>query len=227
MSSALQSSQGVAERNREYFDSVANTYDTKPQAIELARRLASLFVKAHPFDEDSTEVMDYACGTGLISQHLAPHAKSITGVDISPGMVRRYNERVGQQGLQPEDMRAICIEPEAELKDLEGKFDVVVCAASYHHFPSIEDATRRLASALKPGGTLMVADLVKAKEAEDLYPEHSDLSLVCHRGGIAEADIRDTFQKAELKDTHYTSHDIAAKRKGKPVTFFLMTGRRS
>ena len=70
----------VIERNKEYFDSVAATYDTKPQAIELARRyhcevcpfclslkyyrLSFLFRKVYPFDEDSTKVLDYACGTG-------------------------------------------------------------------------------------------------------------------------------------------------------------------
>lgn len=184
--------QHILETNKAYFDSVAEVYGTKPHAIELARRLASLFLKAYPFDEDSTAILDFACGTGLISQHLTPHAKSIVGVDISPGMVRRYNQRVEQQGLEPEDMRAVCVGVEADLKDegnsegdltdFEDQFDVVVCAASYHHFPSIEDTTRQLASVLKAGGTLMVADLLKAEGAEDLYPEHGKPAIVAGVG---------------------------------------------
>ncbi|KAL1753379.1 S-adenosyl-L-methionine-dependent methyltransferase, partial [Schizophyllum commune] len=164
---------------------------------------------------------------GLISQHLTAYAKSITGLDISAGMVERYNERVENQGLEPEDMRAICIDPDDDLREFEAKFDVAVCAASYHHFPSIEEITRKLARTLKPGGVLMVADLVKVEGAEDLYTEHGDASLVYYHGGIAEADIRTTFEEAGLSEPHYSVHDIEAKRKGQPVEFFLITGRKA
>ncbi|KAL1720940.1 S-adenosyl-L-methionine-dependent methyltransferase, partial [Schizophyllum commune] len=164
---------------------------------------------------------------GLISQHLTAYAKSITGLDISAGMVERYNERVENQGLEPEDMRAICIDPDDDLREFEAKFDVAVCAASYHHFPSIEETTRKLARTLKPGGVLMVADLVKVEGAEDLYTEHGDASLVYHHGGIAKADIRKTFEEAGLSEPHYSVHDIEAKRKGQPVEFFLITGRKA
>lgn len=126
---------------------------------------------------------------------------------------------------------------------------IVQCAASYHHFPSIEETTRKLARTLRPGGVLMVADLVKVNGTEDLYPEHGecdlsnslahsrldvqaltctgDASLVCHHGGIAEADIRRAFGEAGLSELRYSVYDIAAKRKGQLVEFFLMTGRKA
>uniref|UniRef100_D8PL46 Methyltransferase type 11 domain-containing protein n=1 Tax=Schizophyllum commune (strain H4-8 / FGSC 9210) TaxID=578458 RepID=D8PL46_SCHCM len=141
---------------------------------------------------------------GLISQHLTAYAKSITGLDISSGMTNRYNERVENQGLEPENMRAICIDPDDDLREFEATFDVAVCAASYHHFPSIEETTLKLARTMRPGGVLMVADLVKVDGTEDLYPEHGDASLVCHQGGIAEADIRRVFGEAGLSNLRYS-----------------------
>jgi len=52
------------EANRLHFDREANKYDDKPLAIEVARQQVEFILKAYPFNEDSTVVMDYACGTG-------------------------------------------------------------------------------------------------------------------------------------------------------------------
>lgn len=66
---------------------------------------------------------------GLISKELAPYAKSIVGVDISQGVVDRYNLSVSNQGIPPEEMRAVCAELKGGDEELDGlKFDVItVC----------------------------------------------------------------------------------------------------
>lgn len=69
-----------------------------------------------------------AC-VGLVSQALAPSCKKIVGVDISQGMVDWYNTRVANQGLDPEEMKAVCVELKGERQpdELDGvKFDVVI-----------------------------------------------------------------------------------------------------
>ena len=67
--------------------------------------------------------------SGLISKELAPYAKSIVGVDISQGVVDRYNLSVSNQGIPPEEMRAVCAELKGGDEELDGlKFDVItVC----------------------------------------------------------------------------------------------------
>lgn len=64
---------------------------------------------------------------GLLSREIAPNAKQIVGIDISQGMVDQYNRRVANQGISPDEMKAICV----DLKGVDGeldnrKFDVVV-----------------------------------------------------------------------------------------------------
>ena len=64
---------------------------------------------------------------GLISRELAPYSRSILGVDISQAMVDEYNLRVFNQGIPPEEMRAVCAELEGKEGELGGqKFDVIV-----------------------------------------------------------------------------------------------------
>jgi ubiquinone/menaquinone biosynthesis C-methylase UbiE len=52
------------EANRIHFDAEAHKYDDQPFAVEIAQRQAKVIIGAHTFDENSTVVMDYACGTG-------------------------------------------------------------------------------------------------------------------------------------------------------------------
>jgi len=64
---------------------------------------------------------------GLISRELIPHVKSIVGVDITPAVVDVYNQRVTNQGVPPEKMRAIAVELKGQEGELDGlKFDVIV-----------------------------------------------------------------------------------------------------
>jgi len=54
----------LKEINKNYFDEHGHRYNDHPEAHELARRLGAAMIKAYPFEEDSTLVLDYACGTG-------------------------------------------------------------------------------------------------------------------------------------------------------------------
>ena len=68
------------------------------------------------------------CHIGLISRELAPHSKSIVGVDISQRMVDQYNCGVRNQGISPGKMNAICVSALEENEEkLQGmSFDVIV-----------------------------------------------------------------------------------------------------
>lgn len=69
--------------------------------------------------------------TGLLSRALAPHAKSIVGADISQASIDVYNETVSNQGLSPDEMRAVCVELKGEAGELDDlKFDVVVVSTN-------------------------------------------------------------------------------------------------
>jgi hypothetical protein len=79
----MTSSHNYASANKNYFNDPALTYDDHPKIIELAKRSvlklqrviydvlnasvlrsAQAIRKHYPFDEDSTLVMDFACGSG-------------------------------------------------------------------------------------------------------------------------------------------------------------------
>jgi hypothetical protein len=68
---------------------------------------------------------------GHLSRELIPYVKSIVGVDISQRMVDEYNRRTINQGIDPEEMRAIeadvlVLSTSSELQKMKETFDVVV-----------------------------------------------------------------------------------------------------
>ncbi|KAJ7677248.1 S-adenosyl-L-methionine-dependent methyltransferase [Mycena rosella] len=191
-------------------------YDQQPIVAELGNKVPNAMRDTYPFNEDTTTVMDFACGTGAIARGLAPYCKSIVGVDISQAMVDFFAEKINNQGIPPEEMRVVCADLKGEEFELDGqKFDVVVCSAAYHHFESINDITRTLCFFLKPGGCLLVVDFMKSAEP---MPEN-----VPNNGGFTEEDIQEAFVGAGL-EAFSINQFTKAKFHGQIVSLFLAKG---
>lgn len=223
--------QQLEAANIAHFDALGGDDDDDddrrhPGARELALRLARALrrVLRTTLDEDTTCVLDHACGSGQVSRALAPHVARLVGVDISPRMVELYNARADAQGLEPHEMRAVGALAELGAQD---RFDLVVCSMAYHHFAAVDDVSRELVEYLKPGGALAVADIAAdAERPGDESPapimagyEH----IVAHTRGFSEEDIRALFVGAGLENVSFELF-TSAKRQGRDVHFFLATG---
>ncbi|KAG5727411.1 hypothetical protein E4T56_gene11935 [Termitomyces sp. T112] len=220
MATIAQDAINFIEANKDHFDKNAHEYDEQPYALERARRTAIKMREAYDFKEDITTVLEYACGTGLVSRELAPYTKRIVGVDISQGMVDQYNLRVRNQGIPPEEMQAFRAELKGEAGELgDEKFDVIICASAYHHFPDIDAVTRILTHFLKYGGVFLVVDLAKrtgdhaheqghGHEHHQLIPDHVH-HIVPHRGGLGESDMRRAFESAGLNSFSFDDSLVA------------------
>ncbi|KAF9026715.1 S-adenosyl-L-methionine-dependent methyltransferase [Hymenopellis radicata] len=207
------------DANKGHFDEHAASYD-RASARELARRVGTAITHAYDFDDEETTVLDFACGTGLLSRELAPECKRILGVDISAGMVAQFNERVDNQGIPIEEMHALCVDLKGEENELEGEtFDVAVSSMAYHHLVFPEETTKILVRYLKPGGWLIVAD-VRTKEGAAL-DKYAD--IVVHTEGFKEESMRDMFSAAGLASFSF-SVVTSAKMDGVDVDVFLATG---
>jgi len=115
----------IAQANRHHFDKTAKDFDSIPYAISRGERCAEAIRKEYVFDKDMTTVMEYACGTGLVSGNLAPYVKAILGVDISQGVVDLFNKRFADR--DQERFRAIRAELKGEDGELDNeKFDVII-----------------------------------------------------------------------------------------------------
>jgi SAM-dependent methyltransferase len=110
-------------------------------------------------------MLDYACGSGVVSKALKQHFSTVIGVDISGSMLDKYRKVATDLGLAPGEMVGVLGDllsddvqptvpplPEDALYD----FDLVVVSLALHHFSDPALALQRLAARLKAGGVLLI-----------------------------------------------------------------------
>ncbi|KAJ7063678.1 S-adenosyl-L-methionine-dependent methyltransferase, partial [Mycena amicta] len=191
-----------ASANQAFFDEHAQQADHRPMAGEVAQSVRDAILRAYSFDADSTTVLDFACGTGIVSHGLAAHCKTLVGVDISQGMVDRFNKSAAEQGISPEKMHAVRVELKGQDSELDGaKFDVVMCSLAFHHIADVLGTTRLLSFYLKPGGVLLVVDFPAMDISQ--FPVEAQ-AMIPHTHGVSETLIRDAYEKAGLGEFEWT-----------------------
>ena len=98
---------------------------------------------------EGIDVLDVACGTGvLFPDYLRRGVASVTGIDISPEMVKVARSKFP-------DVRVICADVETAAFDK--KFDAIMVYNAFPHFPDPAHLIEVLAGLVKPGGRLSVA----------------------------------------------------------------------
>lgn len=100
----------------------------------------------------SDRVLEFACGTGLITLRLAPHVTHIRGIDISSSMADIAREKARDMSnveITNTDLFDPCLEP--------GSFDGVCAYNVLLYLPDLPAALARIRELLKPGGVFLSA----------------------------------------------------------------------
>ena len=106
------------------------------------------------------KVLDIACGTGVLFPDYIKRGAEVTGVDISPEMVRLAKDKFP------------CVEvivADAEEYSFGGNYDAVMIYNAFPHFPNPERLLENLSLSLKDGGRLTVAHGISEKELEKCH----------------------------------------------------------
>jgi tRNA (cmo5U34)-methyltransferase len=138
-----------------HFDQSAATWDNEPRRIALAKAVGEAILReARPTGD--MDVLDYGCGTGLVSLFLLPHVRSMTGADSSPGMLEVLDKKIRDDGLAT--MRAVKLDLENDPLPSD-RFHMIVSSMVMHHVADLERVLRSLHKMLLPNGVLCIADL--------------------------------------------------------------------
>lgn len=149
------------ERSRRAFDAQAADYDTAVYGAH-ARTLYPVLL-AQMGQIPHRQVLDVGCGTGeLLCRVLERWPEtSCAGLDLSENMLEVARRKLGGRAeLAAGDAKA--------LPFASGRFDVVVCSDSFHHYPEAEAAVGEFHRVLAPGGVLLLADTTAPAGARQL-----------------------------------------------------------
>ena len=83
----------------EFWDGRAQNYDAQvgTHYAEAYEKTAACFKK---YLKPTDTVLDFACGTGIVTFAVAPSVQSVRAIDVSGEMVRRAQEKVKAQGVE-------------------------------------------------------------------------------------------------------------------------------
>jgi 2-polyprenyl-3-methyl-5-hydroxy-6-metoxy-1,4-benzoquinol methylase len=202
------------------FDAAAKTWDENPGRVKMAHDVAKGIRETIPLRPDM-DVLDFGCGTGLLTLGLQPSVRSITGADSSQGMVDILSAKVRDQGIKNVTARHVDLDKGGVL---DGQYDLVVSSMTLHHVPEIQPLIDRFARILKPSGLLAIADLDC-----DEGKFHESNEGIFHFG-FDRCLMQKYFTEAGLLNVRNRTAAIVAKPApeggSRTFTVFLMTGRK-
>jgi len=202
------------------FNEAASSWDEEPRRVRLATEVAECVKKVIAITGEMT-VLDYGCGTGLVTLCLQPLVRSITGADLSDGMLEILRGKVDARRLT--NVKAVLLDLDREISPAES-FDLVVSSMTLHHVENVAPLLADFFRILRPGGQLAVADL----DAEDgsfhghgLSTAHSGFDRDRMRGMLEEAGFREIREVTAATIEKPDARDII-----RTYTVFLMTARK-
>ena len=99
-------------------------------------------------------VLELACGTGLISRRIAASVQSLEATDFSPEMIAEAKKKANSSRLHFSVQDATALPYAAE------SFDAVVIVNALHILPEPETVLAEIHRVLKPGGLLLAPTFV-------------------------------------------------------------------
>lgn len=202
---------GRRTRSQAFFGSAAGQWDRLRREMYGERfDLAGL---AGLLDQDWT-VGDLGCGTGQMAETLAPFVLQVIAVETSRAMLAAAKRRL--EGLANVELRR------GELEALpidDGALDAAVICLVLHHVAEPAAVFAEAARALRPGGRLLLIDMLQHDRAE--YRQQMGHVWL----GFAPAQISEWLGQAGFEPARV--HPLPVPEAAKGPALFAATGRRT
>ena len=201
------------------FDNYAKTWDTDKR-IDRARRIADEISNSIGLNEKYS-VMEFGCGTGLVSFNLYKSYRNIALVDSSKGMIDILHSKI--EKYETSNMVAYHLDiTNKNLLDM--KFDVIYTSMVLHHIHDTKDIIKRLYELLNKDGYLCIVDLDEEDGSfHKNYPEFDG------HNGFNQEELKNTLISCGFKGVESNTFYFDEKVIGNETveySLFLMKGKK-
>ena len=175
------------DKMRSFFDSVAGRLGKDYVPGQSWKGVAEALLRLMP----PMVIADLGAGEGTFAMLLAQRAAKVIAVDTSAKMIEVGREQALRHGVTNVEFRLGDME---EIPIEDAQVDLVFFSQSLHHALHPDRAIADAARILRPGGRIVVLDLVKHRfeEARELY---ADEWL-----GFSEAELETMLEKSGFRN---------------------------
>jgi ArsR family transcriptional regulator len=186
------------DKMRSFFDSVAGRLGKDYVPGKSWKSLAEALLRLMP----PMVIADLGAGEGAFSLLLAQRAKKVIAVDTSAKMIEVAREQARRNGVKNVEFRLGDME-EVPIKTTT--VDLVFFSQSLHHALHPGRALAEANRILRPGGRIVILDLVKHRfeEARELYADEwlgfseSDLESMLEQAGFHDVQTSVVYKEPE------------------------------
>ena len=149
---------GKKEQVTAMFDNVSSNYDLLNRILTFGIDISwRKNVVKLVLEQKAKNVLDIATGTGDLAIMMGKkNIDSITGLDISPGMLDIGKQKVSAEGLDKKVDMIIGDSEELPFKD--NSFDAITVAFGVRNFENLETGLAEIYRVLKPQGSFIVLE---------------------------------------------------------------------
>lgn len=198
------------------FDSKAKDWDANRANHVRTEAVAKAIAGKTCFKPGAT-MLEYGCGTGLLSFALRGRLGRITLLDSSPGMIDALKDKIKASGAEGMEARLCDLSDSAPPDE---KYGMVCSQMALHHVKDIRGVLGKLHALLDDGGVLFVADLDK----EDGSFHKAAIGFDGHngfdRGELASMAGAAGFKNVEFETVYEILKEVDGAVRSYPV--FLM-----
>ena len=178
------------------WDEYANGWDKNPDARNYSEKAFQRLLEVAEIE--GALVFDFGCGTGLLTEKIAPHATSIVALDNSEKMIEIL------KGKNLRNVEAIFGSLEEFLMPSETKeptrFDLVVASSVCSFVSDYEGTLQKLHTILKPGGRLVQWDWFSPDGSSHPGFTKKQISTAMTRAGFLAVSVSDGFTMSGEQD---------------------------
>jgi len=191
----MRSSNPHVEKVRDQFTRQADAYSRMQQTRD-EKSLRGLVALASVSNSD--RVVDVACGPGFLTLAFAEKCEHVLGVDATGEFLSRARREAELRQIH----NVVFSLGDANQLDLEdGIFDCASCRAAFHHFPDPARVLGEMRRVVRPGGKILVADMLASRDPEEASL-HNRIEQLCdptHTRALADTEFEQLFRETGLE----------------------------
>jgi len=197
---------------KDHFERKAHEWDKSKRRNETPLAIANAIKEKIKLSK-TMKIMDFGVGTGLLGFNILSEVKEMYGVDMSPSMLKKLEEKNTPE-LQ---IKSICQDIIKE--PLNIKFDGIISSMTLHHIEDLSAFFTTIYKTLNANSFIAIADL----ESED-GTFHSDNIGVYHFG-FDKDKLCEIVKECGFKDVVLEKITTISKPQ-KDFGVFLLTARK-
>jgi SAM-dependent methyltransferase len=149
------------------------------------------------------ELLDIACGPGLVACAAAARAKRVVGIDLTPAMIEQARSLQAKLGLGNLEWR---IGDVASLPFESASFAAVTTRYSLHHFGDPDMVLAEMVRVAKTGGRVAIADMVLPRSKAAVYDRMERLRDPSHVRTLSREELGSLAVAAGIRELRWADY---------------------